>query len=204
MQKVLKPSKAYVWLDTEFTTLKLQYARLLQVSAVVTDTNMQRLTSPADDFNVFVRLHDRKDVSDWIIRNAPGLVRQACSEHAVPEARVDHQITTWLEKMVGAPAERIQERPVAAGNSLHADWYLAVRYLPEFVSRLHYRVLDVSSLKIYQQDQRRGEHFDKENVELLKRYVPDGFLPSSGLHDAYYDVHASMAEFNYYRATWSS
>jgi oligoribonuclease (3'-5' exoribonuclease) len=87
-----------------------------------------------------------------------------------------------------------------AGNSLHADWWLARRFLPRFSGRLHYRHLDVTALKLQWLHLYPGTEFEKENREIIKRYFPEAALSESGSrHDAYYDVNASIAELAFYR-----
>jgi oligoribonuclease (3'-5' exoribonuclease) len=106
------------------------------------------------------------------------------------------------------------QRPVLAGNSVHTDWWLARRFLPLFSSRLHYRHLDVTALKLEWQrlhpDVESGAScssieasclsFEKENPEIIRRYFPEAVLSGAGSrHDAYYDVQASIAELAFYR-----
>ena len=74
------------------------------------------------------------------------------------------------------------------------------KYLPLFGSRLHYRLLDVSSLKIQWQDWVEQQPFDKESVEQLNQYFPDGGISSANAHDALFDIKASIAELAFYRS----
>jgi oligoribonuclease len=89
---------------------------------------------------------------------------------------------------------------VLAGNSVHNDWFLMRRFLPQFAGRLHYRLLDVSTLKIQWQDWIGQAAFDKENIDLLNEYYPDGDLPAVQSHDALFDIKASIAELAFYRS----
>ncbi len=91
--------------------------------------------------------------------------------------------------------------PVLAGNSIHADWFLVRKYLPKFLACLHYRHLDVSSLKLQWLQWFEGEEFDKTNVELVKQHFAEaGVALDTQPHDAYYDVIASIAELSFYRS----
>ena len=97
-------------------------------------------------------------------------------------------------------AADIKRRPVLAGNTVYMDMALIRRFLPGFARRLHYRLLDVSTMKILWNDWFTGPVFDKEDAGLVERYLPKSIAPlAARTHDAYYDIHASLAELNYYR-----
>ena len=77
---------------------------------------------------------------------------------------------------------------------------LARKHLPQFESRINYGLMDITTLKTLWRDWVHGPVFDKDDSELVSRYAPpDCGLPTGCLHDAYYDIHASLAELNYYR-----
>lgn len=194
-------STAYVWFDTEYTTLDIRRAGLLQVAMVLTDAGLRRIPPPAADVNVCVRLPEGQEVSPWIVENMPDLVRRCRSGEALPVEEVDGLLAETIDRHVVVPAGDDKRKPVLAGNSIHADWYLAQKYLPQFMSRLHYRHLDVTAVKLQWQDWFKGEEFDKSRGELVAKYFPDAAIdPTDGRrHDAYYDVCASIAELAYYR-----
>ncbi|MBN1663210.1 MAG: hypothetical protein JW943_06390 [Deltaproteobacteria bacterium] len=72
--------------------------------------------------------------------------------------------------------------------------------MPRFLSRLHYRHLDVTAFKLEWKRRRPDSEFDKDDPTLIKKYFPEAVLPVAGKHDAYYDVQASIAELAFYRA----
>lgn len=194
-----RASAAYVWFDTEFTSLELDEARLLQVSVMLTNKDLKRLTPPEEDINIYVRLSDDEPVSPWVQKHLAGLVKKCQSDEAVPVEQIDGKLTAWVDRWCGTPIKTIQKRPLMAGNSVHNDWVLARRFFPTFVSRLHYRLLDVSSLKVQWFDLAGGEEFDKQDAKLVKKYFPEADLRRLRQHDAYYDIVASAAELAYYR-----
>ena len=190
-----------VWFDTEYTTLELDEAKLIQVAMVVTDMQGHRIASPEQDLVTPVRLHPDTHVSDFVATECPDLVRQARSDTAPTSETVDGILTSRLENLLGPSPENIKDRPILAGNTIHADWWMARRFLPNFLARLHYRNLDISSLKILWLDSKLGPEFDKEDRALLQQYLPGWTLPEQARrHDALYDVMASIAELNYYRS----
>lgn len=195
-------STAYVWFDTEYSDLDFDRARLLQIAAILTDADLQRLHPPEEDVKLYVRLPEDTPVSPWVEDNLKDVLRICRSELAGTVADVEQHLLDWLDRYVTLPGGEDKRRPILAGNSVHADWWLARRYLPRFLARLHYRHLDVTALKLQWQDWRGGEAFDKDNVELMRSYFPGPLAGmDSGRHDAHYDVQASIAELNYYRHT---
>ena len=196
----LKKSGAYVWFDAEFTSLELDQARLLQVAVIVTDTNLQRIAPPEADLNLCIRLEEGEDVSPWVAEHLPKLVEQCRTAEAVTIDEADRQIAALLDQYCGTPCKEMSDRPVLAGNSVHNDWFLMRKYLPLFGSRLHYRLLDVSTIKVQWQDWVEQQPFDKESVEQLNQYFPGGGIDAANAHDALFDIKASIAELAFYRS----
>lgn len=193
-------STAYVWFDTEYSDLNLEQARLLQVAAILTDADLQRLHPPEQDLKLYVRLPAEAKVSPWVEDNLKDVLRICRSELALEPADVEKKLIGLIDRWVTLPGGEDKRRPILAGNSVHADWWLARRYLPGFLARLHYRQLDVTALKLQWQDWHGGPAFDKDSPDLMRTYFP-GVLAGmdSGRHDAHYDVQASIAELNFYR-----
>jgi oligoribonuclease len=192
-------STAYVWFDTEYSGLELESAHLLQVAAIVTDADLHRLFPPEMDVKLYVRLPADARVSPWIQENMPDMLRICRSQLALDVGEVDARLAALVSR-INVPGGEDKRRPVLAGNSVHADWHLARRYLPRFLAQLHYRHLDVTALKLQWQDWRQGPLFDKDDPAMLRTYFPDAApVLDAKRHDAYYDVQASIAELNYYR-----
>jgi oligoribonuclease len=195
------PSTAYVWFDTEYTTLDIDKAALLQVAMIVTDADLRRLTPKEADLNLYVKVAPDQPLSPWIRENMPDLVAKCRGGEAVAVEDVDRRLAEVLDRYVVVPVGDDKRKPVLAGNSIHADWYLAQKYLPQFMGRLHYRHLDVTAMKLQWQDWFKGEEFDKSRGDLVARYFPEASVDTGEgrRHDAYYDVCASIAELAYYR-----
>jgi oligoribonuclease len=193
-------STAYVWFDTEYSDLNLEGAHLLQVAAIITDADLRRLHTPEQDLKLYVRLPEHAPVSPWVEENLKDVLRICRSELALPLAEVEQGLLNLMDTCVTLPGGEDKRRPILAGNSVHADWWLARRFLPKFLSRLHYRHLDVTALKLQWQDWHEGEAFDKDNLEVMRAYFPGQLVGvETGRHDAHYDVQASIAELNFYR-----
>lgn len=194
-------STAYVWFDTEYSSLELEQAVLLQVAMRITDADLDPLDPMRRDVNAFVKLPDNAQVSPWIKENMPDIVERCRSNDAVDVRDLDAQLAATIDRVVTVPGGEYKRRPILAGNSIHADWYLATKFLPRFLAKLHYRHLDVTALKIQWQDlQPGGEEFEKESAAQIAKYCPDPKIdPAAKRHDAYYDVQASIAELAFYR-----
>lgn len=200
----------YCWFDTEYTTLELERAKLLEVALIVTGVDLApvrpRTSSVArellreDGFSAVVTAPPEAEISQHVLSHYRPLLDR-CAREGRPVEEIDEQITAYVEGFPEARSDDVRARPVLAGNSVYADYVLARRYLPRFVSRLHYRHFDVTSLKLEWRHYYRRPGFEKlghpENVRSRYR----GRDPVAGdKHDAYYDVQASIAELAYYRS----
>ncbi|HMK64504.1 MAG TPA: hypothetical protein VK564_01835 [Thermodesulfobacteriota bacterium] len=191
----------YVWFDSEYSSLELGSACLLQVAAMITDTSLRRLGPAEQDIRLAIQLPRNQILSPWVEENLPDLVGACRSSQAVSLKEADARLAAYVDSFIGPPAEKESKRPVLAGNSVHADWWLALRDLPLFLGRLHYRHLDVTSLKLEWQRRYPDREFNKEDPQLVARYFSEAYLAKGETrHDAYYDIQASIAELSFYRS----
>ncbi len=189
----------YVWFDMEYSDLELETAAPLQVAAIVTDTALRRVLPRERDISLAIRLPHGIAVSAWVEQGLPDLLKACRSSAAIDIADADTLLSAYVDAAQGAPKARRDERPVLAGNSIHADWWLVRRFLPRFLGRLNYRLLDVTAFKLEWKRLHQDAEFDKENREMLRAYFPEAALLTGGRHDAHYDVEASIAEMGFYR-----
>jgi oligoribonuclease len=200
MNRPIKDDRFYVWFDTEYSTLELETAQLLQVAALITDTSLRRVLPAEQDVRLTIRVTPGETLSPWVEQHLPDLVKACRSTEAVDSAVADEHLASYVDAVAGFPVEKKDQRPVLAGNSIHADWWLIRRFLPCFLSRLHYRHLDVTAFKLEWKHLHPDIAFDKENPDIIRKYFPEAVLPGSGaLHEAYYDLQASIAELAFYR-----
>lgn len=188
----------YIWFDTEYSTLELDKAQLLQVAALITDRDLRRVVPKEKDISVAIRLTG--DVSPWVSENLPELVRKCLSADAVNISTADSMLCAYIDSVVGSPSGAERERPLLAGNSVHADWLLARRFLPRFTGRLNYRHLDVTAFKLEWNRLNPGNDIGKDGKKFIRQHFPEAYLPRTvSTHDAYFDVQASIAELAFYR-----
>lgn len=189
-----------VWFDAEYSDLELETAVLLQVAAIVTDNELKRIVPANRDVRLAIRLEKEVTPSRWIEDTLPDLL-QACRSHeAVSIGEADDLLCEYVDGVVNGLARPPKEKPILAGNSVHFDWWLLARFLPDFAGRLDYRHLDVTALKLEWSRIHHRRDFKKEDIEMVRTYFPQSVLSeTSSRHDAYYDAQASIAELAYYR-----
>jgi oligoribonuclease len=169
-----------VWVDCEMTGLDLQRDALIEISALVTDSD---LTVLGEGIDVVIGapgalLDDMLPVVKAMHANSglTELVRAATTTVADAEQAV----LAYIREFVSEP----RTVPLC-GNSIATDRAFIARDMPELDAFLHYRMVDVSSIK-----------------ELSRRWYPRVYFgqPAKGLaHRALADIHESVRELRYYR-----
>jgi oligoribonuclease len=171
-----------VWIDCEMTGLDLKTDRLIEIAVLVTDADLNIL---GDGIDVVIHADDAA-VSSMIpvvteMHTRSGLieeVRSSTIDVAAAEELVLEYIRTHVKQAKTAPL---------AGNSIATDRGFIARDMPKLDDYLHYRMIDVSSIK-----------------ELCRRWYPRIYFgqPEKGLaHRALADIHESIRELKYYRHT---
>ncbi|MBV9515349.1 MAG: oligoribonuclease [Mycobacteriaceae bacterium] len=169
-----------VWIDCEMTGLDLGKDRLIEIAALVTDGELNVLGEGVD---VVIRA-DEDALSGMIevvaeMHTRSGLieeVRSSTVDIAAAEAMVLDYVKAHVPQAKTAPL---------AGNSIATDRGFIARDMPALDDYLHYRMIDVSSIK-----------------ELCRRWYPRIYYgqPGKGLaHRALADIHESIRELRFYR-----
>ncbi len=171
-----------MWIDCEMTGLDLGSDRLIEIAALVTDADLNVLGEGidvvihADDealngmVDVVARMHSRSGLTEE--------VRASTIDLAAAEQMVLDYIRTHVPVAKTAPL---------CGNSIATDRGFIARDMPKLDDYLHYRMIDVSSIK-----------------ELCRRWYPRIYYgqPEKGLaHRALADIEESIQELRYYRNT---
>ncbi|MEH0981003.1 oligoribonuclease [Micromonospora sp. CPCC 205556] len=171
-----------VWIDCEMTGLDLGRDALIEVAALVTDPDLNVLGEGVD-----VVIHaDEAALAAMpeIVRTMHGKsglteeVRRSTVTLAEAEDRVLEYVTSHVKDPRSAPL---------CGNSIATDRGFLARDMPRLDAHLHYRMIDVSSIK-----------------ELCRRWYPRVYFgqPQKGLaHRALADIRESIRELEYYRRT---
>ncbi len=172
IDKNIVPTKL-LWVDLEMTGLDVKSDVILEVAAEITDFNFKTLASYEA---VIKQDKDRlANMNEWSMEhhNSSGLIERI-KKDGRSEKEVVHELVGFIKAQFGS------EPAVLAGNSIHNDRLFIRQWWPEVEKLLHYRMLDVTSLKVLMQA--------KYGVEFKKKEV----------HRAFDDIQASIAELEYY------
>ena len=169
-----------VWIDCEMTGLDLTADALVEVAVLVTDYDLQVLGEGVD---VLVKppAEALAQMDDYVRRmhTSSGLLEELDGGVTLEEA--EQQVLAYLREHCPEGS-----RPPLAGNSVGTDRMFISRDLPLLDAFLHYRIVDVSSIK-----------------ELARRWYPRAYYNAPakhGAHRALADIRESIEELRYYRA----
>ena len=172
-------SERIVWIDCEMTGLSLEHDALIEVAALITDYELNQLDEGID---VVVRPPEAAmtQMNDFVrdMHTSSGLLDVLAEGTTLAEAEeaVLAHIKEYVPEAGKAPL---------GGNSVATDRAFLVRDMPALEGHLHYRMIDVSSIK-----------------ELSRRWYPRAYFASpekNGGHRALADITESIAELRYYR-----
>ena len=168
-----------VWIDCEMTGLDLSVDELVEVAVVITDYDLVPVDAGLQvvikaDAPVLEQMND-------IVRamhTASGLLTEIPNGKSLAEAEyeVNEYILKWVPEAMTAPL---------AGNTIGTDRAFLAKYMPRVDAHLHYRSVDVSSIK-----------------ELARRWFPRVYFQApakAGNHRALADILESIRELDYYR-----
>lgn len=168
-----------VWIDCEMTGLSLSDDALIEVAALVTDSELNILGEGVD---IVVRPPAQAlTTMPEVVREmhtASGLLAELDDGTTLEDAQ--RQVLAYIREHVPEPG-----KAPLCGNSVSTDRGFLLRDMPELESYLHYRIVDVSSIK-----------------ELARRWYARAYFNSpkkNGNHRALADIHESIAELRYYR-----
>ncbi|TCB95666.1 oligoribonuclease [Micromonospora zingiberis] len=171
-----------VWIDCEMTGLDLGGDKLIEVAALVTDPDLNVL---GDGVDVVIHADDAAlDAMPEIVRTMHGKsgLTDEVRRSTVTLAEAEDLVLDYVSRHVKDP----RTAPLC-GNSIATDRGFIARDMPRLDAHLHYRMIDVSSIK-----------------ELCRRWYPRVYFgqPQKGLaHRALADIRESIRELEYYRRT---
>jgi oligoribonuclease len=171
-----------VWADCEMTGLDLRRDALIEIAVLVTDSELRVLDDGVDI--VITAPDELLDGMQPVVRemHANSGLTEAVRASTTTVAEAEQQVLDYLRKHV--PEARTVP---LCGNSIATDRAFLARDMPELDAFLHYRMVDVSSIK-----------------ELCRRWYPRVYFsqPQKGLtHRALADIRESIRELRYYRST---
>jgi oligoribonuclease len=173
-------SDLLVWIDCEMTGLDLGHDALVEVACVITDSELNQVDEGVD---VVIKPppESLEQMSEVVreMHTASGLLPELGSGVTLSEA--ESVVLDYIRRHVPEP-----KRAPLCGNSIGTDRTFIARDMPGVDAYLHYRMVDVSSIK-----------------ELVRRWYPRVYFAApekQGGHRALADITESIRELRYYRA----
>ncbi|MBI0299296.1 oligoribonuclease [Streptomyces sp. PRKS01-29] len=168
-----------VWIDCEMTGLSLANDALIEVAALVTDSELNIL---GDGVDIVVR-----PPAEALVTMVEVVREMHTTSGLLAELEGGTTLEDAQDQVLAYIREHVPEAGKAplCGNSVGTDRGFLLRDMPTLESYLHYRIVDVSSIK-----------------ELARRWYPRAYFNSpkkNGNHRALADIHESIAELRYYR-----
>ncbi|OCT72341.1 hypothetical protein XELAEV_18035316mg [Xenopus laevis] len=168
-----------VWVDLEMTGLDIEKDEIIEMACLITDSNLDIL---AEGPNLIIKQPDEllDGMSDWCKEHhgKSGLT-QAVRESRITLQQAEYEFLSFIRQHTPPGVCPL------AGNSVHADKKFLDKYMPRFMRHLHYRIIDVSTVK-----------------ELCRRWHPVeyGLAPKKAAsHRALDDIRESIKELQFYR-----
>jgi len=170
-----------VWIDCEMTGLNPETECIVEIAAVVTDFDLNVLDEGID-LVIKPREGTVEAMGDYVrqMHTDSGLINEFAS--GIDLADAEAQVLEYIKKYIPNP----KTSPLA-GNTIGTDRMFISRYMPNLDAHLHYRNIDVSTIK-----------------ELSKRWYPRVYFQApkkDGGHRALADILESIEELKYYRST---
>ena len=175
---LVKSDDNLVWIDCEMTGLDPEKERLLEIAVVVTGPNLSpRVEGPVCVIHQSDELLNKMDAWNKGTHGRSGLIDKVKAS-TTTEEDAEAQILAFIKQYVS------KNNSPLCGNTISQDRRFLVKFMPKLEAYLHYRNLDVSTLK-----------------ELSKRWKPEVFnsFKKQQKHTALADVHESIEELAHYR-----
>ncbi len=169
----------FLWLDLEMTGLDVNHDVIIEIATVITDSNLHVIAQGPSlvighPEAALARMHD--DVKRMHTKS--GLLDEV-KKSTLSLEQAEAQTVNFLKQHAG------KEGLLLAGNTVWQDRIFLAKYMPRILDYLHYRIIDVSSIK-----------------ELVRHWYPNhphAIFEKPECHRALADVFASIEELNYYR-----
>lgn len=170
-----------VWVDLEMSGLDINTEHILEMACIVTDAELNIIAESED---IIIHQPDSvlNNMGEWCTeQHGKSGLTEAVRNSKIDLGAAEKKMVEFVKPYI-APSSC----PLA-GNSIHCDKMFLEKYMPKFMEQLHYRIIDVSSIK-----------------ELCRRWYPEALeqAPKKQLsHRALGDIRESIEELKYYRQT---
>jgi len=171
-----------IWVDCEMTGLDVDTDALLEIAVLVTEGDTLETVAATESIIISTPQDVLDNMNSWCVKQhgESGLTK-ACLESQISMKEAEDMVMKVIEPVT------VKGKSPLAGNTVSMDRRFLEKYMPRLASHLHYRTVDVSTIK-----------------ELTKRWYPDKYehVPKKdGGHRALGDIQDSIEELKYYRRT---
>ncbi|XP_077106578.1 oligoribonuclease, mitochondrial [Ranitomeya variabilis] len=168
-----------VWVDLEMTGLDIKKDQIIEMACLITDSDLNVL---AEGPNLIIKQPDEllDSMSNWCkTHHGKSGLTQAVRDSKISLAQAEYEFLSFVRKHTPPGICPL------AGNSVHVDKAFLNKYMPQFMRHLHYRIVDVSTVK-----------------ELCRRWYPADYERApmkAASHRALDDIRESIKELHFYR-----
>ncbi len=165
----------YLWIDLEMTGLNVEKERIIEIGAIITDTDLKQISTYETAIKQPLKLI--KNMDEWNTKNhkKSGLIAKI--PYGKTEEQAEQELSLWCKKYFNEPI-------IIAGNSIAQDRLFLEKYFKRFSKLLHYRQLDVTAFKLA---------FAPKGIEFKKQ----------NSHRAINDIKESIAEFKFFMSNFN-
>lgn len=182
MENENKNEKNIIWVDLEMTGLDVEKDKIIEIACLVTDDNLNIV---AESPNLVIHHSDEtlNSMNEWCIKQfAKSGLTQLSRDSKISIVEAESEMLKFVQKYSSKGICPL------AGNSVYMDKMFLSKYMKNFADHLHYRIIDVSSIK-----------------ELCKRWNPELYknVPKKQMtHRALDDIRESVEELKFYKTNF--
>ncbi|XP_032516808.1 oligoribonuclease, mitochondrial isoform X2 [Danaus plexippus] len=172
-------AKRIVWIDLEMTGLNVEKDHILEIACLVTDEHLNIVSTGP---NIIIHQDDEvlNNMNQWCVtQHGESGLTEACRKSQITLTKAENDILNFVKSHVP------EKLCPLGGNSVYMDRLFLQKYMPKLNNYLHYRIIDVSTIK-----------------ELAKRWFPKEYsrIPTKKFeHRCLNDIKESVEELKYYR-----
>ena len=177
-ESTVSTEQTLVWMDLEMTGLEPETDVIIEIATIITDDQLNIIAQ-----GPVIAVHQSDDkldaMDDWNTKtHGNSGLTQRVKDSVIDTAEAERQTLDFVKQYVKKGSSPL------CGNSIHQDRRFLVKYMPELEAHMHYRNIDVSTLK-----------------ELARRWKPEAVssFKKQGSHQALDDIIESINEMKHYR-----
>ncbi len=165
-----------VWMDLEMTGLDPKENKIIEVATVITDRNLQ-IIAESEVFAIHRSEDELARMDEWNIKthSSSGLIERV-RKSSITDSICEEKILDFIKQYVPERTSPL------CGNSIWQDRRFLIEYMPTLEHYLHYRNIDVSTIK-----------------ELVRLWKPELKYIKKERHEALSDIKESIEELKFYR-----